>query len=53
MSKSDAGKGDDPRKNFDYKKFWTNFELISGVPYQGKPKYKKVIVKNGKTTYVF
>ena len=53
MSKSDAGKGDDDRVS-DYKKFWTNAELISGKPLDVKTKYKKVIVKrNGKTTYVY
>jgi len=54
MTKSDAGKGDDWRLNFDYNKFWTNFDLISSTPMTvKKPKYKKVIVKKGKTTYVF
>lgn len=51
LPKSDAGKGDDPRIGFDYKKFWTNFDLISSVPSQTKA--KKIIKRKGKTIYVY
>lgn len=50
MSKSDAGKGDDIRKGFDFSKYWTNFSLISG---ELPNKAVKIKTKNGKTTYKF
>ena len=51
MAKSEAGKGDDLRKGVNYKKYWTNFDLISGQPVQTKA--KKVVKKKGKTTYTY
>lgn len=45
-----AGKGDKWRKDFDYKKYWTNFPVLSG-DHESKAKKKKL--KNGKTRYTY
>jgi len=45
-----AGKGSKWRKDFDFRKFWTNYPVLSG---EQKTKAKKVKKKNGKTTYTY
>lgn len=46
-----AGKGSKWRKDFDFEKYYTNMDIISGdLP---APKLKKVIKKNGKTRFVY
>ena len=48
-----SGKGDKWRKDFDFKKFWTNFDSISSEQID-KPKYKKVKkIKINKTRYTY
>jgi|GEM_PF-6839626 len=47
---NNAGKGDDWRTDFDYTKFWTNFDSISGSPMTTAVKVEK---KRGKTTYTY
>ena len=46
-----AGKGDKWREDFDFKKFHTNMDEISGEKIQ--PVIKKVVKKKNKTTYTY
>ena len=51
MSKTDQGKGSDWRKDFDFSKFWTNYDSLTG---QNTFHYKKKKrLKNGKTRYIY
>ena len=45
-----AGKGDKWRKDFDYKKYWTNFPTLTGEHLSPAKSIKK---KKGKTTYTY
>ena len=47
---ADAGKGSKWRKDFDFDKFYTNMDTISGAP---QTTAVKVVKKNGKVTYVY
>ena len=50
MTKTDSGKGDDWRKDFDFQKYWTNFPVLSGNESTAAKEIKR---KGGKVTYVF
>ena len=50
MSNGGAGKGDDLREGFDFRKYWTNFPTLTG---NHTPKALKVKKKKGKTTYIY
>ena len=45
-----AGKGDKWRKDVDYKKYWTNFPVLSG---EYTPHAKEIKKNKGKTTYKY
>ena len=45
-----AGKGDKWRKDFDFKKYWTNFPTLTG---DHKTSATKVEKKKGKTRYTY
>jgi len=47
-----AGKGDKWRKKFDYRKYWTNIQGISGSKVQDHSISKKKL-KGGITRYVY
>jgi hypothetical protein len=47
-----VGKGDKWRKDFDFNKYYTNMDSLSGE--KPKTKAKKVIkLKNGKTRFIY
>jgi len=51
---SGQGKGDKWRKWFNYKKYWTNFEELTGNDKDFYSQVEKVVKKRGaKTTYVY
>lgn len=47
---SGSGKGDKWRKDFNFKKYYTNFPTLTG---EHETTAKKIIKKNGKITYVY
>jgi len=44
------GKGSKWRKDFDFRKYWTNYPVLSG---ERVSKAKKIKKKNGKTRYTY
>ena len=44
------GKGDKWRKDFDFKKYWTNFPTLTS---KHESKAVKIKNKNGKTKYIY